>query len=84
MDIVLSCPGCGKGYKLAARLAGKRARCKRCLSEFEIPWPGEADPPIAVLERLDQLHDQRLEHARVVGQLVGINFQRNVRAHALD
>jgi hypothetical protein len=35
------------------------------------------------LQRFHQLHDQRLEHRRVVGQQGGIGLRYPIRAHAL-
>jgi len=43
--IVLSCPGCGRRYELSGSLAGKKARCKACSQEFNIPVPRQAAPP---------------------------------------
>jgi hypothetical protein len=37
MKIALDCPGCGKRYEVAARLAGKKSRCKACGNTFRIP-----------------------------------------------
>jgi S1-C subfamily serine protease/HEAT repeat protein len=46
MNISCECPGCGKHYDLSLKMAGKRARCKQCATEFVIPAPLEAvDPP---------------------------------------
>ncbi len=39
MGIDYICPMCGKRYDLAENLAGKRARCKPCGSEFRVPVP---------------------------------------------
>ncbi len=41
MTIEFSCPGCGKGYSLPERFAGKRATCKKCDSRFAVPSPSE-------------------------------------------
>jgi ubiquitin-protein ligase len=37
------CPECGERLKATAELAGKRARCKKCLQIITIPAPPEAD-----------------------------------------
>jgi HEAT repeat protein len=42
MIIALTCQGCGKKYEVDGALAGKRARCKRCKTEFTIPVPRSA------------------------------------------
>ena len=37
MAIAFQCAHCGKGYRIADSLAGKRAHCKQCGSEMKIP-----------------------------------------------
>jgi hypothetical protein len=45
MHIVLSCPGCGKRYELDRKLAGKKARCRKCSIEFRIPDARDSQAP---------------------------------------
>lgn len=39
MSIDFSCGRCGKPYRLAETMAGKKARCKACGNEFRVPQP---------------------------------------------
>ena len=41
--ISVSCPGCGKSYKLDPALIGKKGRCKVCESSFVIEDPSDRD-----------------------------------------
>ena len=45
MDITFACPGCRKNYTLSATLAGKKARCKQCGQQMEIPVPMAVPAP---------------------------------------
>ena len=40
-------------------------------------------PCVGLLQLFQQLHDQLLQHRRVVGQQGGIGQKQGVRAHAL-
>jgi hypothetical protein len=51
MAISLQCEQCGKQYKLADNLAGKRLKCKQCGNTISVPAatsPGAASPAAAV------------------------------------
>ncbi|HWE04739.1 MAG TPA: hypothetical protein VG326_20195 [Tepidisphaeraceae bacterium] len=39
MSIEFNCQGCGKHYKVADAMAGKRAKCKGCGQVVEVPTP---------------------------------------------
>ena len=41
--IVFTCPTCGHGYRLAAKLAGKQGRCTECRGVFTIPLASTLD-----------------------------------------
>ncbi len=45
MDITFACPSCRKNYTLSATLAGKKARCKQCGQQMEIPVPMAVPAP---------------------------------------
>lgn len=49
--ISVSCPDCGKGYRLDEKMIGKMGRCKACDTTFPIEDPSkdveEVEPPVA-------------------------------------
>jgi hypothetical protein len=76
MLIEVSCPGCGKRYELDAKLAGKRARCRKCMREFRLPasvaggdasdMPGQPNPHPSADAQSGKLLDAgrpRLQHS---------------------
>ena len=39
--VSVTCPACGKTVSLSARLAGRKARCKACNEQVDIPFPDD-------------------------------------------
>lgn len=56
MAIRFACPNCGKTFELPESAAGKKARCKKCTTVFEIPRPANERRP-AVESRVYDLGD---------------------------
>ncbi len=42
MTIEISCPDCGRAYRLADDKAGKKVRCKSCSAVFPVPTAGRS------------------------------------------
>ncbi|NLE37013.1 MAG: hypothetical protein GX621_03215 [Pirellulaceae bacterium] len=49
MSLEISCPTCGKQYKVPESYVGRKAQCKACGSQMAIPAPS---PPAEALEEL--------------------------------
>src|SRR5688572_17733404 len=58
MPLPVQCGHCGARYNVDDRLAGKRAKCKKCGGVLSIPEPEplpvESDDPFAALEQLER------------------------------
>jgi predicted Zn finger-like uncharacterized protein len=79
--IAFSCPHCGKAFRVDVRLAGRRARCKRCgvlttipapkkLSAADAPVPAPAPiaaPQRSISRRKPKLIDRHGRFAIVIG-----------------
>src|SRR5436853_584698 len=80
MPIQFSCPACGKRYKVADELAGRRAKCKQCQAVMEIPLP---EPPPAEEESVDFGVMSAAPSAMLIG-LARSARKVSGRSHGLD
>src|SRR5215210_981208 len=52
MAISFGCPGCSTPFNVGPEMAGKKAKCPKCLMVFTVPDAGPAPPPAAVTAKV--------------------------------
>jgi predicted Zn finger-like uncharacterized protein len=71
MAVEVSCPDCGRAYRLADDKAGKKVRCKNCSAVFPVPTAGKIEDhgerkseftPAFGSEDMERLSDHIEEH----------------------
>src|SRR5438067_703406 len=59
MPLSVSCGNCGKSFKVADELAGRRVRCPACQSVVAVPSLSAGPPPVTAAEEAESVEAPR-------------------------
>jgi Zn-dependent protease with chaperone function len=85
-EIDVTCPGCGRSYRIPSRAAGKRGTCKKCGTHFSIPQTtsdAQSSAPLPKPPGLSKQAAQTQQVLQLLGDSIAFPKQRITVAHRL-
>jgi Zn-dependent protease with chaperone function len=81
----VTCPGCGRSYRLPRKAAGRRGTCRKCGHRFPIPEPAAivAEPALGSLPALSPRAARTRELLQLLDDSIVFPKQRVTLAHRL-